>query len=150
MCISTVAQLFQAHYVTEEQLKKAFDILDKDKSGTISTDELGVAMRSIGRASEEQLKEMIKNVDADKSGSGTLSFAEFRSLIMHQSDLEALRKAFDFYDTNKDGTITVHEARVGLRKQGVKSENIEKSLKKMFEDADFNNDDKINFEGRCL
>ncbi len=46
--------------------KKAFDLLDKDGNGTISTSELGEAMRSTGLdPSDDELKEMIKRADAD-------------------------------------------------------------------------------------
>ena len=72
---------------THEQIvadyKKAFSVYDMDDDGTITTKELGWAMRSLGqKLTEVELAETIKAVDAD--GSGTIDFDEFL-VMMHQS-----------------------------------------------------------------
>lgn len=98
--------------------------------------------------SDTELEKMIESVDADKNGK--LSFAEFQTLLIREvnkSEVEALRKEFKSYDKNNDGYVSVQEARTALIKQGVKKENVEISIKRMFEGADFDNDDKLTFEG---
>ena len=46
--------------------KEAFLLIDKDQSGTISTGELGILMRSLGQnPTEDQLMEMINSADED-------------------------------------------------------------------------------------
>lgn len=142
----------QDYQLTKEQVdeyKKVFDLLDKDKNGTISTSELGDAMRFAGlEISEDLLKEFIESVDTDNSG--TLSFAEFQTLIIREVqriDIKELREIFRSFDTDNDGSITVEEAQIGLKKQGVKADTIEKCIKQLFLEKDFDKDNKISFEG---
>ena len=48
------------------EFKDAFSLFDKDGNGTISKDELGMVMKSIGRnPTEQELQDMINDVDAD-------------------------------------------------------------------------------------
>lgn len=131
------------------EYRKAFDILDKDGNGTISTCELGVAMRSVGvNPSDSQLEEMIKSVDADNSG--TLNLDEFKTLMIREvkkSEMDEIREAFKSFDADGNGSITVEEARQGMADNGVPDEEIESSLAILFQRADFNKDKKISIEG---
>ena len=44
----------------------AFNLFDKDGDGTISTQELGIVIRSLGKAvTEAELQQMIDSVDED-------------------------------------------------------------------------------------
>lgn len=149
----------QALQLTEEQKaqhKKAFDLLDKDKSGAISTDELGAAMRSIGLdPSDELLKEMIKSVDADDSK--TLSFEEFQAMMfkeMNKAKMEEIWEMFREYDTDNDGTITAEDLHRlfqsdQFKTEGPQVESDDVIIQKMFKEADINKDGKINIEGEC-
>lgn len=48
------------------EFKEAFSLFDKDGDGTISTEELGTVMRSMGQnPTQAELTEMISEVDAD-------------------------------------------------------------------------------------
>ncbi len=58
------------------EFKEAFDMFDKDGSGSISAKELGVVMRSLNQnPTEAELRDMIS--DADKDRNGTVEFNEF-------------------------------------------------------------------------
>ena len=56
---------------TDEELRRAFQVFDRDNSGTISTDELRDVLKSIGEnLTEAELDEMMRQVDVD--GNGTI------------------------------------------------------------------------------
>ncbi len=58
------------------RLRNVFDEMDVDRSGTISTDELGRALKALGcSVTPSQVAGMLAEVDAD--GSGAVSFDEF-------------------------------------------------------------------------
>eukprot|EP00945_MAST-04E_sp_MAST-4E-sp1_P002460 g2460.t1 len=111
------AQVTQARQklpeLDEEQIlefKEAFKLFDKDGGGSIDAEELGDAMRALGQDPDpEELQNMVDEVDED--GSGEIEFDEFLILMSKQMvatdpniDLE---KAFDIWDDDHDGRITV-------------------------------------------
>ena len=80
------------------EFKDAFSLFDKDNSGTITTEELGDVMRSLGQnPTEEDLQKMIDDVDQD--GDGTIDFPEFLTMLVrsmtetdsHEEVMEAFR-----------------------------------------------------------
>lgn len=65
---------------------QAFALFDKDGDGSITVDELGVVMRSLGQSpTESSLKQMIMEVDAD--GSGTIDFPGKFQILSSSSPL---------------------------------------------------------------
>ena len=83
-------------------------MFDKDGNGTISTKELGVAMRSLGQnPTEQEILEMINEVDID--GNGQIEFPEFCVMMkrmMKETDSEMIREAFRVFDKDGNGVIT--------------------------------------------
>jgi calmodulin len=62
--------------LSEENLQKAFNLMDVDKSGSLSVAEIKSAlMYTRGALSEEQLGNLVKAVDIN--GDGTIQFDEF-------------------------------------------------------------------------
>lgn len=54
---------------TEEELKGAFKVFDKDNNGYISADELRHVMTNLGeKLTDEEVEEMIKEADVDGDG----------------------------------------------------------------------------------
>lgn len=101
--------------LTEDQIREfgeAFSLFDKEGKGTITTDDLGAVMESLGlNRSEAELKNMLKDVDA--GGNGTIEFPEFLSLVTakakEKSDQAEIVEAFLTFDRNNDGFITADE-----------------------------------------
>merc|ERR1711865_4255 len=69
--------------LTTEQIaefREAFHIFDVDGNGTVTTEELGEVMESLGHhMSEAELQLMIDDVDKDHTG--TMNFEEFLELM---------------------------------------------------------------------
>ncbi|CAD8156509.1 unnamed protein product [Paramecium octaurelia] len=63
-----------------ERLLQAFKIIDKDKSGAITKDEIKLAFGQNSGISEEVWKQMIQEVD--QNSDGKLTFEEFKSMMM--------------------------------------------------------------------
>lgn len=61
---------------TEEELREAFKVFDKDGNGFISAAELRHVMTNLGeKLSDQEVDEMIKEADTD--GDGQVDYAEF-------------------------------------------------------------------------
>lgn len=66
---------------TEQEVKEAFAVFDKNNDGKISADELRVVMSKLGeKLSEEEIDEMIREADLD--GDGFIDYEEFVKLLL--------------------------------------------------------------------
>ncbi len=65
--------------LTEDNLKLAFDMFDKDKSGKISSDELKYVLKASNEDNEEVWKNLISGIDID--GDGEISYYEFCKMM---------------------------------------------------------------------
>lgn len=96
---------------TIKEFREAFALFDKDADGTITVQELGQVMKSMGQTpSEQELRQMINEVDAD--GNGKIDFAEFVTLMARKmnTDKDAeIREAFNVFDKDGDGYISMGE-----------------------------------------
>ena len=76
------------HLTDVDALRKIFDEIDTDKSGTIECDELLQALKKAGKnPSNDQVKKLLATYDADKSGN--LSFDEFHKMIKEWDKVNA-------------------------------------------------------------
>ncbi|GFR92474.1 calmodulin [Elysia marginata] len=140
--------------LTEESIaefKEAFSLFDKDGDGTITTQELGVVMRSLGQnPTEAELRDMVNEVDAD--GNGTIEFTEFLTMMakkMKESDTEEeIRDAFRVFDKDGNGFISAAELRHVMTNLGEKLTDDE--VDEMVKEADMDGDGQVNYEGADL
>jgi calmodulin len=139
-----------AEHLTDEQIgefKEAFSLFDKDGDGSITTQELGTVMRSLGQnPTEAELKDMIHEVDAD--GDGTIDFSEFLDLMarkMKDADSdEELKEAFKVFDKDQNGFISAAELRHVMINLGEKLTDEE--VNQMIQEADINGDGQVDYE----
>ena len=69
--------------LTEEELKDAFAMFDKNNDGHISASELKTLLTSMGeRLKDEEAQEFID--DADTNGNGTLELEELATILFRQ------------------------------------------------------------------
>lgn len=125
-------------------------MFDRDSDGKITTDELGIVMRSLGHnPTEDELQEMINEVDINRNG--TLEFSEFISM-MSRHNLEdslgisdsVMREAFKQFDVDGNGVITADELRIAMTTLGepLSKEDVDE----MIAEADVNGDGVVDYE----
>ena len=88
--------------VTEEHVNSLFDLMDRNKDGTVSKTEI------LQRYTLNRKKFL--SVDTDKSGD--VDFAELRSFVLNDDETateEEIKLLFESMDRNKDGTVTKNE-----------------------------------------
>lgn len=67
--------------ITEEEITEAFQVFDRDNSGSIDSKELRHVLKTLGdKMTEEEANSMIR--EADKDGDGTVDYKEFVSTIL--------------------------------------------------------------------
>jgi calmodulin len=136
--------------LSDEQItefKEAFALFDKEGTGTISTKELGIVMRSLGQnPTDSELQDMVNEVDAD--GNGTIDFPEFLTMMARKlkgvESEEELLDAFKVFDKDGNGFITADELKKVMESLG---ETVADSMiAAMLRDADVDGDGKINYQ----
>jgi calmodulin len=139
-----------ADQLTEEQIaefKEAFSLFDKDGDGSITTQELGTVMRSLGQnPTEAELQGMVNEIDKD--GNGTVDFPEFLTMMsrkMKDTDSEEeIREAFRVFDKDGNGFVSAAELRHVMTKLGEKLSDEE--VDEMIQAADTDGDGQVNYE----
>jgi len=136
--------------LTDEQVaeyKEAFYVFDKDGDGCITTEELGIVMKSLGQTpTREELLAMVREVDID--GNGTIEFNEFLQMMsktVKDTDPEKeLKEAFRFFDRSNDGYISSTELRAVMTNLGEKLTDDE--VDDMIKEADLDGDGQVSYE----
>ena len=139
--------------VPEEELEEyrdAFNLFDKDGSGTITTNEFIKVLKNLGqKVSKEEAAKITEDLDSDKSGE--VEFEEFVSYMIklkgdeELSEEEEVIRAFEVFDANGDGHITCNEFSYILCNLGDDRFSKEE-CNDIFKEADLNKDGKLNYK----
>lgn len=116
----TVPRSHAAVHVNKEQLKQlqeAFNLIDQDRDGVISKEDLQTILVSLGqKPTDKQVRDMLNEVPGD------VDFARFSSMFaskMGTADPEDLiRNAFTCFDEDCDGVISLDEFKELLMTMG--------------------------------
>ena len=108
---------------SETTLREAFDLHDHNGNQSITSQELGNALRSVGkRLTEENVASLVRRADADHGGS--LSFDDFKNFVGYAAEIEKrdddIKQAFKVFDKNGDGTVDLRTFRHALTTLGDK------------------------------
>lgn len=158
-----------AHRKTPE-MRRLFRTYDADNDGRISSGELDSVMKKLGlEISEDDLNGMVRSVDKNgdgyvdfdefldfqesfsadnKNGSGSGNDSEAPESSQHGNagaDDDELREAFDVFDKNKDGFISVKELHAVLRSLGISAGLTITNCEKMILAVDSNGDGQVDF-----
>lgn len=132
-----------------EEYRAAFQMFDEDGSGSISTKEFIKVLKNLGQnVTKEEAENLMKELDVD--GSGEIDFEEFISYmkkIRVQEEIneeDVVIRAFQTFDTNNDGVISLEEFRNILCNLGQDRFTIEE-CDEVFKEADMNNDGVLNY-----
>ncbi|XWS27043.1 hypothetical protein CRYUN_Cryun26dG0082200 [Craigia yunnanensis] len=148
------------------ELKRVFATFDKNGDGFITKQELRESLKNIRLfMTEKEVEEMVVKVDAN--GDGLIDFDEFCILcqamdghdeegvrrgedgngVVGEGDGEGeLKEAFDVFDKDKDGLISVEELGSVLCSLGLKEGNKMEDCKAMIRKVDMNGDGMVNFD----
>jgi len=146
----TVMTPTTAKPLSEEEIqafKDVFALFDKDESGTITAQELGDIMKSLGQnPSDSELQDMINEVDVDHSGS--IDFEEFLKMmsttVKAQDFAHETRAAFNVFDKDGSGTISADELRQVMKSLG---ENLtDEEIDEMIREADKDKNGTIDYD----
>lgn len=138
-----------------KEFREAFRLFDKDGDGTITKEELGRVMRSLGQfARTEELQQMLQEVDID--GDGNVSFEEFvdiawsagagtdpEHVLSREEEEKELRDAFRVFDKHNRGYITASDLRAVLQCLG--EDLSEEEIEDMIKEVDVDGDGRIDF-----
>ncbi|GMJ14146.1 calcium-dependent protein kinase 15 [Hibiscus trionum] len=140
-----------AENLSEEEikgLKTMFTNIDTDNSGTITYEELKEGLARLGsKLNEAEVKQLMEAADVD--GNGSIDYIEFISATMHRYRLETdedLYKAFQYFDKDNSGFITMDELEGAMKEYGMSNEA---NIKDIIAEVDSDNDGKINYDEFC-
>ncbi|CAH2053222.1 unnamed protein product [Thlaspi arvense] len=129
-------------------LKAMFANIDTDNSGSITYEELKEGLAKLGsKLTETEVKQLMDAADVD--GNGSIDYIEFITATMHRHRLESnenLYKAFQHFDKDSSGYITIDELEVALKEYGMGDDA---TIKEVLSDVDSDNDGRINYEEFC-
>eukprot|EP00746_Dinoflagellata_sp_MGD_P003001 gnl/MRDRNA2_/MRDRNA2_105848_c0_seq1.p1 gnl/MRDRNA2_/MRDRNA2_105848_c0~~gnl/MRDRNA2_/MRDRNA2_105848_c0_seq1.p1 ORF type:complete len:213 (+),score=60.40 gnl/MRDRNA2_/MRDRNA2_105848_c0_seq1:74-712(+) len=135
-----------------EEFQEMFALFDIDNSGSITAEELGTVMRSMGHyPSDAELHAMVAKVDVDKSGA--IHFDEFLQLMVTQmqesqkssNQAEEFLEAFKTLDRDGNGYVDATELRYFMLNHGSMKLTAEE-VDILMSDADVDGDCKLDFE----
>merc|ERR1711970_412434 len=131
-----------SHSLTKEELRKAFDMMDRNNDGLIDVRELARLFVYDPRACEEFVRRIIDTVDIDENGK--LSFSEFIILMVRTDGMDGVKAAFQSYDTNDSKAISIEELARWMERHGKKMS--EEELCKVIDVFDVNGDNRIDYD----
>ncbi|GLT75654.1 hypothetical protein SLA2020_473590 [Shorea laevis] len=146
IALKVIAESLSAEEI--QGLKQMFANMDTDSSGTITYDELKAGLARLGsKLTEAEVKQLMEAADLD--GTGTIDYIEFITATMHRHRLERdehLCKAFQHFDKDNSGFITMDELEAAMKEYGMGDDA---SIKQIISEVDTDNDGKIDYDEFC-
>ncbi|URE33043.1 hypothetical protein MUK42_06858, partial [Musa troglodytarum] len=130
------------------ELKRVFQMFDRNGDGRITKTELSDSLENLGiYIPEAELASMIEKIDVN--GDGCVDMDEFgalyRSIMDERDEEEDMREAFNVFDQNGDGYISVEELRSVLVSLGVKQGRTAEDCRMMINKVDVDGDGRVDF-----
>ncbi|ESW27349.1 hypothetical protein PHAVU_003G194100 [Phaseolus vulgaris] len=129
-----------------EIIKDMFTLMDTDKDGKVTYEELKAGLRKVGSQLDEPEIKMLMDV-ADVDGNGVLDYGEFVAVTIHLQRMENdeyFRKAFMFFDKDGSGYIEFEELETALVDES--GENDTAVVNDIMREVDTDKDGRISYE----
>ncbi|KAG2331338.1 hypothetical protein Bca4012_019074 [Brassica carinata] len=134
------------------ELKRVFQMFDKDGDGRITKKELNDSLKNLGIIiPEKELWQMIDKIDVN--GDGCVDIEEFgelyKTIMVEDEDEigeEDMKEAFNVFDRNGDGFITVDELKAVLSSLGLKQGKTLEECRKMIIQVDVDGDGRVDYK----
>ncbi|KAE8882803.1 hypothetical protein PF005_g9723 [Phytophthora fragariae] len=131
----------------KKELREAFELFDTDKVGSIDYHELKVLMRALGfQVTKREVLDLVEDVDVQRSG--RVDFNDYmeimRRKVLARDPDEEIARAFELFDEDGSGTITLRKMRRVAKELG---ENLgDDELQAMIDEFDQNQDGEIDMD----
>ncbi|XP_019168314.1 PREDICTED: calcium-dependent protein kinase 24 [Ipomoea nil] len=129
-----------------ESIKEMFHMMDTDKNGNLSFEELKDGLSMMGQPVADHDVQLLMDA-ADVDGNGMLNCEEFITLAVHLTNLsndDNLHKAFLIFDKDNSGYIEFEELRDYLLEIDDDNKN-DQVVQEIIFDADLDKDGRISF-----
>lgn len=129
------------------EVRTAFEMFDRDQDGVISSDDLKVALNSLGfEFNQDEILRLITELDPDNSG--TINFENFAELIhskmSEREKIDQMEMAFKMLDEDRTGKVTFKNLKRVAQQLG---ENLtDQEIHEMINEADTDNDGEISLD----
>ena len=142
----TTLPLIDLPDVVIERLEQTFNSLDRKKAGSVPVNQIAKLMEDSkedidGHFDEEDFAEALDRIG--KTDEDTINFDEFCQFVQELYNANIVVDAFNFFDNNKNGYITVDELKTILKM--VDSKLTDDELAELFRLADSTRDGKIDY-----
>ena len=142
----TTLPLIDLPEVVIERLEQTFNSLDRKKTGSVPVNQIAKLMDDSkedidGHFDEEDFAEALDRIG--KTDEDTINFDEFCQFVQELYNANIVVDAFNFFDNNKNGYITVDELKTILKM--VDSKLTDDELAELFRLADSTKDGKIDY-----
>merc|ERR1719277_1641136 len=141
VALSILAQQLKDEHLS--QLKAVWTMMDNNKDGTLTIDELRLGMDKIG-ATFPDMEKILRAIDTD--GSGKVDYTEFIAATLDHKEYTSksvLWQAFRVFDKDGDGCITKRELTQVLQMDDLKDS---KKLDEIIDEVDLDGDGNISFD----
>lgn len=129
-----------------EVIRDMFTLMDTDKDGKVTYEELRAGLRKVGsQLAEPEIKMLMEVADVD--GNGVLDYGEFVAVTIHLQRMENdehFRRAFMFFDKDGSGYIELSELREALADE--LGETDSKVLNEIMREVDTDKDGCISYD----
>ncbi|CAL0332462.1 unnamed protein product [Lupinus luteus] len=131
------------------ELKRIFQLFDRNGDGRITMKELNDSLEKLSiYIPDNELAKMIEKIDVNHDGCVDIDeFGElYKSIMDDRDEEEDMREAFNVFDQNGDGFISVEELRSVLSSLGLKQGRTVEDCKKMIMKVDVDGDGMVDYK----